>query len=57
MILRQKISREQNDEVSDTTKMPKEPKLVTKDCFGSASQDDSPKDPLDSTAAGKIKII
>ena len=32
---------EQNPEGCDATKMPKDLKLGTKDCFGFASQDDS----------------
>lgn len=35
------LNSEQNDEVSDTTKMLRELKFVKKDCFGFASQDDS----------------
>ena len=40
-----------DDEVSDTTKMPKDMELGKKDCFGFASQDDS------SNVAGKIICI
>ncbi|MGZ8511307.1 MAG: hypothetical protein ACXWWA_13055, partial [Chitinophagaceae bacterium] len=40
----------------DATKMLRDLKLVTKDCFGFASQDDSPKDAVYSSTAWLKKI-
>ena len=37
----QRLNKEQNDEECDATKMLREQKPVTIDCFGFASQDDS----------------